>query len=106
MSALDVDEMIAHVLISEGFSTVDEIALVSVDELSSIEGFDEDLAQELQNRAKAFVEKDKTQILELGYIKKETSDKSRSFVFSKKTLQVFKDSNLYSIYFQVLLEID
>lgn len=55
-------------------------------------------------KLKAFVEKDKAQILELGYIKKETSDKSRSFIFSKKTLQVFKDSNLYSIYFQILLE--
>ena len=64
VSALDVDEMIAHVLISEGFSTVDEIALVAVDELSSIEGFDEDLAQELQNRAKAFVEKRNAEFVE------------------------------------------
>lgn len=54
VSALDVDEMIAHVLISEGFSTVDEIAMVDLSELSSIDGFDEDLATELQNRAKAF----------------------------------------------------
>ena len=57
MEALDVDEMIAHLLIAEGFSTVDEIALVPLNELSEIEGFDEDLAAELQNRAKAFVEK-------------------------------------------------
>ena len=64
VSALDVDEMIAHVLISEGFSTVDEIALVAIDELSSIEGFDEDLAQELQNRAKAFVEKRNAEFVE------------------------------------------
>ncbi len=64
ISALDVDDMIAHVLISEGFSTVDEIAMVSLDELSSIEGFDEDLAQELQNRAKAFVEKRNKEFIE------------------------------------------
>ena len=57
VSALDVDEMIAHVLISEGFSTVDEIAMVDLPELSSIDGFDEDLATELQNRARAFVQK-------------------------------------------------
>ena len=57
VSALDVDEMIAHVLISEGFSTVDEIAMVDLSELSSIDGFDEDLATELQNRARAFVQK-------------------------------------------------
>ena len=57
MEALDVDEMIAHLLIAEGFSTVDEVALVSLSELSEIEGFDEDVAQELQSRAKAFVER-------------------------------------------------
>ena len=64
VSALDVDEMIAHLLISEGFSTVDEIAMVELDELTSIEGFDEDLAQELQNRAKTFVEKRNAEFVE------------------------------------------
>ena len=57
MEALDVDEMIAHLLIAEGFSTVDEIAMVSLKELAEIEGFDEDVASELQSRAKAYVEK-------------------------------------------------
>jgi len=57
IDALDVDEMIAHLLIAEGFSTVDEVAAVELSELSEIEGFDEDVAGELQNRAKAFVEK-------------------------------------------------
>lgn len=57
MEALDVDEMIAHLLIAEGFSTVDEVALVALSELAEIEGFDEDVAAELQARAKAFIEK-------------------------------------------------
>ena len=57
MEALDVDEMIAHLLIAEGFSTIDEIAYVDLKELADIEGFDEDVATELQNRAKEFVEK-------------------------------------------------
>ena len=64
ISALDIDEMIAHVLISEGFSTVDEIAMVDLSELSSIDGFDEDLATELQNRAKAFVQKRNEEFVE------------------------------------------
>ncbi len=64
VSALDVDEMIAHVLISEGFSTVDEIAMVAVEDLASIDGFDEDLAQELQNRAKSFIEKRNKEFVE------------------------------------------
>lgn len=57
MEALDVDEMIAHLLIAEGFATIDEVALVPLQELAEIEGFDEDVAKELQARAKAFVEK-------------------------------------------------
>ena len=57
MEALDVDEMIAHLLIVEGFSTVDEIAMVPLSELSEIEGFDEDVAKELQSRAQEFVAK-------------------------------------------------
>ena len=56
IEALDVDEMIAHLLIAEGFSTVDEVALVSLSELAEIEGFDEDVAAELQSRAKAYIE--------------------------------------------------
>ena len=56
MEALDVDEMIAHLLIAEGFSNVDEVAMVDLSELSEIEGFDEEVAQELQTRAKEYVE--------------------------------------------------
>ena len=49
--------MIAHLLIAEGFSNVDEVAMVSLNELAEIDGFDEEVAQELQNRAKEYVEK-------------------------------------------------
>ncbi len=55
IEALDVDEMIAHLLIAEGFTTVDEVAFVDLAELAGIEGFDEDVATELQSRAKAYV---------------------------------------------------
>ncbi len=55
MRALDIDEMMAHLLIQEGFSSVDDIAYIALDELSAIEGFDEDLATELQNRAKGYL---------------------------------------------------
>ena len=56
IEALDVDEMIAHLLIAEGFTNVDEVAMVDLSELAEIEGFDIDVATELQNRAKVFVE--------------------------------------------------
>ena len=61
---LDVDEVIAHLLVTEGFSSIDEVAMVSTDELASIEGFDEELAKELINRAKNFIEKIKKENLE------------------------------------------
>ena len=55
MQALDVDDMIAHLLIQEGFTKVEEIAFANLDELSSIDGFDEALASELQSRAAAYL---------------------------------------------------
>ncbi|WP_288017204.1 transcription termination factor NusA [Blastomonas sp.] len=48
---LDVDETLSQLLVAEGFSELEEVAYVSPDELSSIEGFDDELAAELQNRA-------------------------------------------------------
>lgn len=55
MKALDIDDMMARILIQEGFAKVEDIAYIALDELTGIEGFDEDLAQELQNRAKAYL---------------------------------------------------
>ena len=57
MGALDVDEMIAQLLIAEGFETMEEVAYVAPEEISSIEGFDEETATELQTRAREFLEK-------------------------------------------------
>ncbi|WP_298635143.1 transcription termination factor NusA [uncultured Umboniibacter sp.] len=49
---LDVDEGLAEVLADEGFTSLDEIAYVPMDEMLSIEGFDEDMVTELRTRAK------------------------------------------------------
>ena len=56
MKALDVDEVIAHLLVTEGFADVEEITEVPAGELAAIEGFGEELAVELIRRAKAHVE--------------------------------------------------
>ena len=50
MNALDVDETVGQLLASEGFRSVEELAFVAIEELASIEGFDEDTAQEIQRR--------------------------------------------------------
>ncbi len=54
--ALDVDDVIAHLLVAEGFKKVEELAEASISELETIEGFDADVATELQNRAKNWLE--------------------------------------------------
>ncbi len=52
---LNVDDVIAHLLVTEGFSSVEEVAYVPVDELAQIEGFEESVAEELQERARTFL---------------------------------------------------
>ncbi|MCS6761204.1 MAG: transcription termination factor NusA [Candidatus Devosia symbiotica] len=55
MQALDVDEMVAQLLASEGFSSVEELAYIDTNEIASIEGFDEETAGEIQNRAAEYL---------------------------------------------------
>ncbi len=62
MEALDVDEMVAQVLASEGFASIEEIAYVDPEEISSIEGFDEETASEIQQRAKDFIDKQEAEL--------------------------------------------
>lgn len=56
MDQLNVDEMVAQLLVAEGFSTLEEVAYVDLDELASIDGFDEATAEELQARARESLE--------------------------------------------------
>jgi N utilization substance protein A len=57
VEALDVDDVIAGLLVTEGFTKVEEIAAVELDELAGIEGFDESVAGELKSRAAAWIER-------------------------------------------------
>jgi N utilization substance protein A len=56
VEALNVEEVIAHLLVAEGFSSVEEVAFVPLEDLASIEGFDETVAGELQSRASDWIE--------------------------------------------------
>ena len=56
MEALNVDEVVGQLLASEGFTSVEELALVDVKELAGIEGFDDETANELQSRAREYLE--------------------------------------------------
>jgi transcription termination/antitermination protein NusA len=57
IEALDVDEMLAQLLASEGFDTVEEVAYVDAKEIASIEGLDDQTGEELQNRAREYLDK-------------------------------------------------
>ncbi len=54
---LDVDETLAQLLVAEGFSELEEVAYVALDEIAGIEGLDDDIAQELQSRATEALER-------------------------------------------------
>jgi N utilization substance protein A len=56
MEALDVDDVIAHLLVAEGFASVEEIAGTEIEDLAQIEGFDEEVAAELRDRALVYLE--------------------------------------------------
>ena len=62
MQALDVDEVVGQLLASEGFRSVEELAYVDLAELASIEGFDEETASEIQNRASEFLAKQEAEL--------------------------------------------
>ncbi len=64
VEALDVDDVIAGLLVTEGFNTVEELAFVPPDELADIEGFDENVAGELIRRAEQFLVKRDSELTE------------------------------------------
>jgi N utilization substance protein A len=64
VDALNIDELVAQLLVAEGFTSVEEVAYVELDELASIEGFDETTAEDLQARARESLEEALAQALE------------------------------------------
>ncbi len=68
--ALDVEEVVSHLLVTEGFRTIEEVAFVPLEDLESIEGFDESVAYELQARAREYLDAQKAnaqnRLTELG----------------------------------------
>ena len=64
IESLDVDEVIAHLLVTEGFTSIEEVAFVPNEELISIEGFDEEIAAELKARSQAYLDEERTKLNE------------------------------------------
>ena len=64
MEALDVDELLSQLLVTEGFTDINELAFVDLKEISNIAGFDEDTAEEIQARASDFLNKENKELEE------------------------------------------
>jgi N utilization substance protein A len=80
IEALNIDDVIAHLLVAEGFVLPEEIAETPINELATIQGFDESIAEELQARAVEFVEREAQRINEaLDSLK--VSDDLRGFEY-------------------------
>ena len=93
--ALDVDDEISEILVDNGFSTLDEVAYVDINDLTSIEEFDEDIASQLQERAK-------NKVLSKTLLHKDSMDKLalelNSIVkFSRDVLLKLAEANIKSI---------
>ena len=64
IQALDVDEVLAQLLVSEGFNSIEQLSIVDSSLLLNIDGFDEEIAQELKNRAISYIENQQSEIME------------------------------------------
>ncbi len=62
IDSLNVDEVVGQLLASEGFTSVEELAMVDEKEIAGIEGFDEDTARELQARAREFLDREEAEL--------------------------------------------
>jgi N utilization substance protein A len=62
VDALNLDEVVGQLLASEGFGSIEELAQVDQKELAGIEGFDDDTARELQERAREYLDKEEAEL--------------------------------------------
>ncbi len=97
MEALDCDEVIAHLLVTEGFSNIEEIAYIDKGDLSSIEGFDENLADELIKRAGAYLKKKEGEIKKLLEEKNVDEKIINGNWFSSEDLLVLANAGIHKL---------
>ena len=97
IDALDIDDVIAHLMVSEGFVTISDIAEASLDELMSIEGFDKDISTELSQRAQNFVKMENERI-DKALKKLKIKDDLYSFSeLSKSSILTLAENNIKTL---------
>ncbi len=97
IEALDIDDVIAHLMVGEGFVTISDIAEASLEELTSIEGFDEDISLELSQRAQNFV-KQESERIDNSLKKLKVSDDLFNFPeLSKSSILTLAEKNIKTL---------
>lgn len=91
VDSLDIDEEMAGVLVEEGFADLEEIAYVNQQELLSIEGFDEDIVQELQLRAKEKIEQQGNKMPAADLINIEGMDNDLAYLLAANDISCMED---------------
>ena len=86
METMNVDELVAQLLVSEGFATLEEVAFVELDELLTIEGFEESIAEDLQARARECLDEINSKAIEKA---KELGVEQSLFDYEGLTPQMF-----------------
>jgi N utilization substance protein A len=94
---LDVDEMVAHLLISEGYTSVEEVAESDISELSAMEGLDENLAEEIKKRAELAIQRKKKSIDNLCKKKGVKSDLREYAVIGPDLLELLVEAGIKSL---------
>ena len=93
IEALDVDDVIAHLIVAEGYSSINDIANTSIDELNNIQGFEEELSIELKERA-------------LNYVKLQNENVEKKLKSSGIDTKLYEFSHLSKIDILTLVEND
>ncbi len=97
VEALDVDDVIAGLLVTEGFNTVEELAYVPLEELSEIEGFDETVAEELIRRAEGFLNRREDELAERHQSLGVTAELIALEVFSNQMLVALGEKEIRTL---------
>ena len=97
IDSLDVDELIAQLLVTEGFSSVEDIAYVGDSELASIEGFDEDVAAELGQRARDYVDRVNAELTEQSRALGVTDEVAAFEAFNPRILVILGEAGVKTL---------
>lgn len=97
MEHLDLEEILAQLLVSEGYVKISEIAEATVEEIANIQGLDQDIAEELISRAKEYLSLHKEEQPVMKKALDQEQEKLENLIMNPEIMQVLLDNNIKSI---------